>query len=357
MKIAPTAERVIPETYSLINDTFNMSGSNLQFKAGVDTYAGVCAVLSEEAAIKGNLDLNHENCERVGAVHGVTGDSLHIVCRFNGLRIYIDKRELVLDVYIARNFNCASVDLLVGAQTLRHYGADISMGPGTCILPKQRLVLGRGHISEVAASVTTSQIDHLDRVQFNDDEDTDLTSRVHAAITQSSEYAERTRLAQRSADQYSAYCMHQHVIGALEHTLQSTHGKDRAKWPPTNVASIHAASQRADALWDSYINTELQVYTKFFHQSDDHNQHSSPSTSRHELCGGGGGDIVGYASPIPNGKAVGQASGQAAVNCPLKSAVVGILKNADEEPERIPVRADEIRMCSAMSAGFFMSLA
>ena len=36
------------------------------------------------------------------------------------------------------------------------------------------------------------------------------------------------------------------------------------------------------------------------------------------------------------------ASGQAAVNCPLKSAVVGILKNADEEPERVPVRADEL---------------
>ena len=43
-------------TYSLINDTFNMSGSNLQFKAGVVTY------LSEEAAIKGNLDLNHALC-------------------------------------------------------------------------------------------------------------------------------------------------------------------------------------------------------------------------------------------------------------------------------------------------------
>ena len=42
------------------------------------------AVLSEEAAIKGNLDLDHENCERVGPVHGVTGDPLHIVCRFNG---------------------------------------------------------------------------------------------------------------------------------------------------------------------------------------------------------------------------------------------------------------------------------
>ena len=40
MKIAPAAERVIPETYSLINDTFNISGSNLQFKLGVDTYAG-----------------------------------------------------------------------------------------------------------------------------------------------------------------------------------------------------------------------------------------------------------------------------------------------------------------------------
>ena len=33
--------------------------------------------------------------------------------------------------------------MLIGAQTLRHYGADISMGHGTCILPKQRLVLGK----------------------------------------------------------------------------------------------------------------------------------------------------------------------------------------------------------------------
>ena len=31
-KIAPAAERVIPETYSLVNDTFNISGSNIQFK-------------------------------------------------------------------------------------------------------------------------------------------------------------------------------------------------------------------------------------------------------------------------------------------------------------------------------------
>lgn len=342
MKIAPTAERVIPETYSLVNDTFNMAGSNLQFKAGVDTYAGVCAVLSEEAAIKGNLDLNHANCERVGPVHGVTGDSLHIVCRFNGLRIYIDKRELVLDVYIARNFNCASVDLLIGAQTLRHYGADISMGHGTCILPKQRLVLGRGHVSEVAALITSSQIDHLKGVQINDDGDTDLTARVHAAITQSNEHAECTQLAQRSADQYSAYCMHQHVIGALEHTLRSTHGDDQEKWPPATVASIQVASQRADTLWDSYIDTESHAYAKIFHQSDDHN--SSPSTSCHELCGGGGGDSIGYASPIPNDKTIGQISGQAAVNRPRGPAVVGILKNADEEPERIPVLADELHV-------------
>ena len=48
-KIAPAAERVIPETYSLINDTFNISGSNRQFKLGVDTYAGVCAVLTVQA--------------------------------------------------------------------------------------------------------------------------------------------------------------------------------------------------------------------------------------------------------------------------------------------------------------------
>ena len=48
MKIAPAAERVIPETYSLINDTFNISGSNLKFKLGVDTYAGVSMMAPSE---------------------------------------------------------------------------------------------------------------------------------------------------------------------------------------------------------------------------------------------------------------------------------------------------------------------
>ena len=78
------------------------------------------------------------------------------------------------------------------------------MGHGTCILPEQRLVLGRGHVSEIAASITATQVDHLKDMQINENEDTDRTARVHAAITQSNEHAERTELARRSADKYSA---------------------------------------------------------------------------------------------------------------------------------------------------------
>ena len=130
---------------------------------------------------------------------------------------------------------------------------------------------------------------------------------MHAAITQSSEHAERTQLARRTADQYSAYCVHQHVIGALEHTLRSTYGEDETKWPHATAASIHAASQRADKLWNSYIDTESQAYQQKIHQSDE--VISSSSTSRHKLSGGGGGDIVGYASPKPKCTALAEENG------------------------------------------------
>ena len=52
------------------------------------------------------------------------------------------------------------------------------MGHGTCILPEQRLVLGRGHVSEIAASITATQVDHLKDMQISENEDTDLTARV-----------------------------------------------------------------------------------------------------------------------------------------------------------------------------------
>ena len=48
------------------------------------------------------------------------------------------------------------------------------MGHGTCILPEQRLVLGRGHVSEIAASITATQVDHLKDMQINENEVRDL---------------------------------------------------------------------------------------------------------------------------------------------------------------------------------------
>ena len=60
------------------------------------------------------------------------------------------------------------------------------------------MVLGQGHVSDIAASITTTQIDHLKDMQISENEDTNLTTRVHAAITQSNEHAERTQLNMRA---------------------------------------------------------------------------------------------------------------------------------------------------------------
>ena len=152
--LQPTVRRTCDPTQGVARscqDTCNTAASDAQLCVAVDSYCCTTAVMSEDAAIRGKIDMNSPAVERAGGgVRGIAGTVLPLVGRFNGIVFYFYGKAITIDVYVMKDWHMGSVDMLLGYDTLVKYHGVSDYAKGTTTFHDLKLTIGRGPVQHAA---------------------------------------------------------------------------------------------------------------------------------------------------------------------------------------------------------------